>query len=85
MTRHNRENRLISSGSNRRMKQDALFSGYTPTADLTAKTQKFPVLILLIACLERVDWIAHSVLSGWVSHIWSFRAEDFSHLLSDCC
>jgi hypothetical protein len=32
------------------MKQVALFSRYTPTADLTAIAQKSPVLILLIAC-----------------------------------
>ena len=42
MTRHEREHHLISSGSNRRMKQDALFSGYTPTADLTAKASYCP-------------------------------------------
>lgn len=50
VTRHKSENRVISNGSNRRMKQIALFSGCAPTADLAAKTQKFPVLTLLNAC-----------------------------------
>ncbi len=42
MTRHEREHRLILGGSNWGMKQDALFSEYAPTADLTAKASYCP-------------------------------------------
>ena len=35
MTRHESENRLISCGSTRRVKQHAVFSGDALTADLT--------------------------------------------------
>ncbi len=52
MTRHKSENHLISNGSNRDMTRDALFSGYAPTADLTAIAQKSPILILHVTRLK---------------------------------